>query len=112
MLNSIWKLLMSNRTVVITGANGEIGHLLLETLSAAKATIIAVDLTPLSEYHTSLCEEVIVGDICDDEVIRDIEKYDINEIFHLAAISRHQTVFDWPIWCTESTSEYCGCRAF
>jgi len=85
-LNSIWKLLMSNRTVVITGANGEIGHLLLETLSAAKATIIAVDLTPLSEYHTSLCEEVIIGDICDDEVIRDIEKYDINEIFHLAAI--------------------------
>lgn len=77
---------MSQRTVVITGANGEIGHLLLETLSKEQATIIAVDLSPLNEHHASLCEEVIIGDICDDEVIRDIEKYDVSDIFHLAAI--------------------------
>ena len=77
---------MSQRTVVITGANGEIGHLLLETLSKEQASIIAVDLSPLSDHHASLCEEVIIGDICDDEVIRDIEKHDVNDIFHLAAI--------------------------
>ena len=76
---------MSKRTVVITGANGEIGHLLLETLSKEQASIIAVDLSPLSDHHASLCEEVIIGDICDDEVIRDIEKHDVNDIFHLAA---------------------------
>jgi nucleoside-diphosphate-sugar epimerase len=77
---------MAERTAVVTGANGEIGHLLLETLSARNIKIIAADLNPLDPHHAAMCEEVITGDICDDEVIRDIEKHDVHEIYHLAAL--------------------------
>ncbi len=77
---------MSKKTILITGANGEIGHTLLEDLTNQGHSVIAIDLQPLSSEHEALCEEVIVGNILDEDVIRAAEKHDIHEIYHLAAL--------------------------
>jgi len=77
---------MSKKTILLTGANGEIGHTLLEDLTSKGHSVIAIDLHPLSSEHDALCEEVIVGNILDEDVIRSAEKHDINEIYHLAAL--------------------------
>lgn len=77
---------MNARCVLITGANGEIGHTLLETLAATGNSIISIDLNKHAPEHAALCEEVITGDILDEDVIRAAEKYDIDTIFHLAAL--------------------------
>lgn len=77
---------MIKKTILLTGANGEIGHTLLEELTHSGHSVVAIDLQPLSKEHEALCEEVIVGNILDEDVIRAAEKYDINEIYHLAAL--------------------------
>jgi nucleoside-diphosphate-sugar epimerase len=77
---------MNKKTILITGANGEIGHTLLEDLTKQGHSVVAIDLKPLSEEHAALCEEVIVGNILEEDVIRAAEKYDIQEIYHLAAL--------------------------
>lgn len=77
---------MSANCVLITGANGEIGHSLVETLAARGSTIITIDLNKPTPEHAALCEEVIVGDILDEDVIRMAEKYDVDAVFHLAAL--------------------------
>lgn len=77
---------MNAQCALITGANGEIGHSLLETLSAAGNSIISIDLNKPIPEHDALCEEFIAGDILDEDVIRSAEKYDIDVIFHLAAL--------------------------
>ncbi len=77
---------MSAQCVLITGSNGEIGHTLLEMLAEKGNTIISIDLHTLSPAHSSLCEEEITGDILDEDILRAAEKYDIDVIFHLAAL--------------------------
>ena len=77
---------MNKKTILITGANGEIGHTLLEVLTSQGHSVVTVDLNPMSAEHHALCEEEIVGNILDEDIIRSAEKYDIDEIYHLAAL--------------------------
>ncbi len=77
---------MNAQCALITGANGEIGHSLLKALAATGNSIISIDLNEHTPEHTALCEESITGDILDEDVIRAAEKYDIDVIFHLAAL--------------------------
>jgi threonine 3-dehydrogenase len=77
---------MNKKTILITGANGEIGHTLLEELSNQGHAVVTIDLNPMSPAHQALCEEEIVGNILDEDIIRAAEKYDIDEIYHLAAL--------------------------
>lgn len=74
------------RTILITGAGGEIGHSLIEELSKADEYIIAVDLRPLDDHIASLCNEVLTGDITDENLLKKIAEKDITEIYHLAAL--------------------------
>jgi nucleoside-diphosphate-sugar epimerase len=74
------------RTVLITGAGGEIGHSLIEELSKTDAYIIAVDLKPLDDHMAKLCHEVLVGDITDENLLKTIAGKDLTEIYHLAAL--------------------------
>lgn len=74
--------------VLITGANGEVGHGLIEGLSAqGKYTILALDIRPLDENVAQHCSHTIVGDILDKHLMdRLVSEFEIHAIFHLAAL--------------------------
>ena len=80
---------MSTKAVLITGANGEIGHGLVTRLTEQhpEISIVAMDVHPLSKTLKKKCHEVIVGDILDSTLIDRLAAfYDFGTIYHLAAI--------------------------
>src|SRR3989338_3835253 len=80
---------MSTKAILITGANGEIGHGLVSSLMEHNSStrIVAVDVHPLSKKLTEQCHEVIVGDIMDSSLLDRLAAfYDFSTIYHLAAI--------------------------
>lgn len=80
---------MSTKAVLITGANGEIGHGLVARLTDEHPgiRIVAIDVHPLSKELKHRCHEVIVGDILDRVLIDRLAAfYDFETIYHLAAI--------------------------
>ncbi len=79
---------MRESAVLITGANGEVGHGLIRGLSAKNsATIIALDLESLDEKLRPLCAASYVGSILDAQLMeRIVSRYQLLEIFHLAAL--------------------------
>jgi threonine 3-dehydrogenase len=76
------------RTVLITGANGEIGHGLIAGLAESDGTrIVALDLNQPDESIRGKCHRCIVGDITDGSVVENLgANYDFDVIFHLAAL--------------------------
>lgn len=80
---------MAETYTLVTGANGEIGHSLLERLHEAGKNIIAVDLNPLSPEMAAKCAQVFtghLGDVTNHELYSTLEQYDISEVYHLAAL--------------------------
>jgi nucleoside-diphosphate-sugar epimerase len=79
---------MRREVVLITGANGEIGHGLINKISQEnRARIVALDLKPLDECLMPACERFIQGDILDNMLLgRLLAEYEITTIFHLASI--------------------------
>jgi nucleoside-diphosphate-sugar epimerase len=80
---------MSTNAVLITGANGEIGHGLITRLTEQHEAvrIVAVDVHPLNKELKRRCHEVIAGDILDSTLIDRLAAfYDFETIYHLAAI--------------------------
>ncbi|MGH2568006.1 MAG: NAD-dependent epimerase/dehydratase family protein, partial [Bacteroidota bacterium] len=80
---------MPTKAVLITGANGEIGHGLIARLKQQQpdTRIIAIDVHPLSKELKRQCHETIVGDILDALMIDRLAAfYDFSTIYHLAAI--------------------------
>ncbi|MAB83747.1 MAG: epimerase [Phycisphaerae bacterium] len=78
----------SKRTVLLTGAAGEIGHGLVHGLrSHDDIRIIATDLKEIPEQTRSLCDEVHVGDVCDEGLMQQlIAMHEVTDIYHLAAL--------------------------
>ena len=76
---------MGNKVIFITGSNGEMGRYLIEALNkAGSKNIIALDL---EQKNNILNTKFIQGSILDTQLLDDInEKYEISEIYHLAAI--------------------------
>lgn len=76
------------RTVLITGANGEIGHGLIAGLAEMNGTrIVALDLNAVDESLKPKCYRTIIGDITDNSVVESLgANYDFDVIFHLAAL--------------------------
>jgi len=74
--------------VLVTGANGEMGHGLIERLSEEGShTIIGVDLKPLDEALHGRCAATIAGDILDPRLLERIQsEFDIHTVYHLAAL--------------------------
>ena len=74
--------------VLVTGANGEMGHGLIERLAAEGShTIIGVDLKPLDEPLRHRCAATIAGDILDHRLLERIQsEFDIHTVYHLAAL--------------------------
>jgi nucleoside-diphosphate-sugar epimerase len=79
---------MRKEVVLITGANGEIGHGLITYLGEqAKVRIIALDVSPIDDSLKPYCEKFIQGDILDTMLLgRLVVEYEIRSIFHLASI--------------------------
>src|SRR4030065_981884 len=59
---------MDNGYILITGANGEIGHGLLKRLCEEGASgLVALDLKPLDPALQGLCADFVQGDVRDTE---------------------------------------------
>jgi nucleoside-diphosphate-sugar epimerase len=73
---------------LITGANGEIGHGLIEHFAHDDSRqVIALDLKPIDETLAPHVAASIVGDILDDKLLkRLVSEFEITEIYHLAAL--------------------------
>ncbi|HAF49462.1 MAG TPA: epimerase, partial [Anaerolineaceae bacterium] len=79
---------MRQKVVLITGANGEIGHGLIHHLANnTDANIVALDVNPLDKSLRDLCKTYIVGDILDQMLLgRLVVEHEISTIYHLASI--------------------------
>src|SRR5437867_436286 len=76
------------RGVLVTGANGEMGHGLIERLAKEVShNIIALDVHPLDEKLTKYCSATIVGDILEARLLERMQsEYEIHTVYHLAAL--------------------------
>ena len=79
---------MRKPVTLITGANGEIGHGLIEALHQKNhRNIVAMDLNQLETSISSLCFEEITGNILDTDLIDQLNgEYEFDTIYHLAAL--------------------------
>ncbi len=78
---------MRRPVVLVTGANGEIGHGLIHDLSLhGGRDIVALDLNPLDPDLARRCADTIVGSILDAELFsRLVSRFEFLAIYHLAA---------------------------
>ena len=78
---------MVERKILITGASGEIGQALIQSLSADnRSEIISVDLKPLPDKLHGKSKHIL-GNLLDKTLLQSLEKeYSFSHIFHLAAL--------------------------
>jgi nucleoside-diphosphate-sugar epimerase len=74
--------------VLITGASGEIGHGLIESLAQdGRRPIITLDLKPLEAPQAALVAQQYAGSILDDQLLeRILAEFEVDLVFHLAAL--------------------------
>jgi nucleoside-diphosphate-sugar epimerase len=74
--------------ILVTGANGEVGHGLINSLADdGYGDILAIDLEPVDEALTRRCKATFVGSILDRHLMeRIVSEYEVREIYHLAAL--------------------------
>ncbi len=78
---------MRDEVVLITGANGEMGHGLIDYLYQKGSVIVALDVSPLDKSLRSKVSTWIVGDILDQMLLgRLVVEHQIRTIYHLASI--------------------------
>jgi nucleoside-diphosphate-sugar epimerase len=78
----------TDETILITGANGEIGHGLIEHLCEHDhARVIATDIVPLDARLQGACHTFLQGDITDPALIDHLGgEHAFTTIYHLASI--------------------------
>ncbi len=76
------------KTILVTGANGEIGHGLISRLAEnGNVRIIAFDIQELDETLRPKVHHVVAGDILDTELLESLSAtYNFDTIYHLAAL--------------------------
>ena len=86
---------MRKPVVLITGAGGEIGHGLIERLSAQKErAIVTLDVSRLAAPIASLVDREVTGSIMDRALLdRLLSEYQVELIFHLAALLSTRSEF-------------------
>lgn len=79
---------MRKPVLLITGANGEIGHgLIAHFAQHSDHEVVALDLHPIDERLRPHVAAAIVGDILDQNLLqRLVSEYEIHAIYHLAAL--------------------------
>lgn len=76
------------QTILITGANGEIGHTLVMRLAElSPVRIVALDLHAPDALIQARCHRVVTGDIADIALLDTlVATYDFDAVYHLAAL--------------------------
>ncbi|KKQ25197.1 MAG: hypothetical protein US62_C0003G0026 [Candidatus Woesebacteria bacterium GW2011_GWA1_37_8] len=78
---------MEKRIALVTGANGEVGHLLLGKLAAGNYEVVALDLNDLDQTLSGFVKKFYKGDITDEALLSSIfQNEHIDIVFHLAAV--------------------------
>jgi len=80
---------MRKKVVLITGANGEVGHGLIRQMNAMEDApqILVLDVRGLDEPIQALVDTAIVGDILDTSLLDMLmSEYEIDTVYHLAAL--------------------------
>lgn len=88
---------LREKIVLITGANGEVGHGLIQHLYAMQdaSDVVVLDLRGLDESIRGMVNRTIVGDILDTELINLLlNEYEIDMIIHLAALLSTHSEFN------------------
>ena len=80
---------MARKSVIlVTGANGEMGHGLIQRLAEGGGyDILGLDIRELDPELRPLCASAMVGDVLDQRLLeRLVSEFEIHAIFHLAAL--------------------------
>jgi nucleoside-diphosphate-sugar epimerase len=78
---------MEPRTALVTGANGEMGHLLLPALRRAGYDLVALDLQTAPESIAAHCRMTVAGSVADRELMASLFRdHRPAAVFHLAAL--------------------------
>ncbi|MFQ5600663.1 MAG: NAD-dependent epimerase/dehydratase family protein [Candidatus Krumholzibacteriia bacterium] len=79
---------MRKKVVLITGANGEVGHGLIAHLAGGgDVRILALDIDEFDAGLRPLVSKAIVGNILDNTLLEQlVSEYEISAIYHLAAL--------------------------
>lgn len=79
---------MRKPVILITGASGEIGHGLIESLASDQDTsIVTIDLQPLPREHRDLVDREYLGSILEIHLLeRILAEFEVRTIYHLAAL--------------------------
>ncbi|NIM96242.1 MAG: NAD-dependent epimerase/dehydratase family protein [Anaerolineales bacterium] len=87
---------MRKEVVLITGANGEIGHGLVEFLGKRDDVfIVGLDIQELDESLVPYCHHFVKGDILDNMLLgRLVAEFEIRTIYHLASILSTRAEFN------------------
>ena len=86
---------MRKSAILITGANGEMGHGLIAALHQKNnINIVALDLNPLDDTISVLANEELIGNILDQGLIEQLNgEYEFDTIYHLAALLSTRSEF-------------------
>ncbi|MEA4812921.1 MAG: NAD-dependent epimerase/dehydratase family protein [Anaerolineaceae bacterium] len=86
---------MRDEVVLITGANGEIGHGLIHYLANKGKQIVALDVNPMDKALLNEVKASVVGDILDQTMLgRMVVEHQIRTIYHLASILSTKAEFN------------------
>lgn len=78
---------MRATSVLVTGANGEIGHGLLTRLAGEGHSIVTLDVQPLDPALARLVRRELTGSVTDRALLeRILAEFEIDLVFHLAAL--------------------------
>ena len=78
---------MEPRIALVTGAGGEMGHLLLPALRREGYEIVALDLHALEPSVAASCRETVTGNVTDRKLLeRLFDDHKFCAVFHLAAL--------------------------
>ncbi|MBN1680431.1 MAG: NAD-dependent epimerase/dehydratase family protein [Anaerolineae bacterium] len=88
---------MRKNTILITGADGEVGHGLIRQLSPLpdRPALVVLDIRKLDRSLRGLVDRIIVGDVLDTKLLETLStEYEIDTIFHLAALLSTSSEFN------------------
>ena len=86
---------MRKPVVLVTGANGEIGHALIARLAARGShPVVALDLNPLDRVLAPLVAREFTGSTLDRSLLeRILAEFEVDLVFHLAALLSTRSEF-------------------